>query len=134
VLTTKIRTTIIALVAASGFAAASMVPAVSQARIKKPSGMSHNVYCSTLHSAYGTDIGTVRDPGEDKETKENALAEAVEIVGAARAAGCSWASRVLPLESPTALAETPVGATQGAEAALPPVRSIAVTPARATAP
>jgi hypothetical protein len=130
----KTRPTIIALVAAFSFAGAAMVPTIAQATIKRPPGMSHNMYCSTLHDAFGTDIGTVRDPGQDKETKEIALAEAVEIVGAARAAGCSWAGRVRPPESLTPLAEPPVGATQGTEAALPPVQSISVTPARATAP
>ena len=35
-LTTKIRTTIIALVAASSFAGASVVPAVSQAKLSGP--------------------------------------------------------------------------------------------------
>jgi hypothetical protein len=141
---TKTRTTIIALVAASSFAGASVVPAVSQA--SKNTGAyskSSEAYKKAQQEEFCGNLSTIWNDVDAmyvgalaaKETERAAAIRANlnEIGKLARKSGCGWGQEVAP-ESPTPLAETPVGATQGAEAALPPVQSITVTPARATAP
>jgi hypothetical protein len=143
-LSSKIRTTIIALVTASCFAAASVVPAVSQAsRNTGAYSKSSEAYKKAQQEEFCGQLSTIWNDVDDmyvgalakKETERAAAIRANlnEIGKLARKSGCGWGQEVAP-ESPTALAETPVGATQGSEAALPPVQSIAATPARATAP
>jgi hypothetical protein len=142
-LSRKIRTTIIAL-AVSSFAAASLLPAVSQAsRNTGAYSKSSEAYKKAQQEEFCGQLSTIWNDVDDmyvsalsKKESERAAAIAAnlnEISKLARKSGCGWGQEVAP-ESPTALAETPVGATQGAEAALPPVQSITVTPARATAP
>jgi hypothetical protein len=144
-LSTKIRTTIITLVAASSFAGASVVvPAVSQA--SKNNGTyskSSEAYKKAQQEEFCGNLSTIWNDTDaiyvgalsKNETERAAAVRATlnEIAKLARKSGCGWGQEVAP-ESPTALAETPVGATQGTEAALPPVQSITVAPVRATAP
>jgi hypothetical protein len=115
-LSTKIRTTIITLVAAFSFAGASLVPTVAQAKIKKLPGESHKNYCAGLRAGYWADVEGMNE-ASTQESREAYAKEANEIVQAGREAGC-WAAR--PQGSPTG-GLRPVGGLQGApEGATPP--------------
>lgn len=99
-LSTKIRTTIIALIAASSFAVASTAPAVSQAA-KNTEGFSkssESKFCSYtwgLFESYVNKADAAHKAGNLQATRER-LNEAQETVNNAKAEGCGWAFRVAP--------------------------------------
>jgi hypothetical protein len=100
--TTKIRTTIIALVAASSFAAASVVPAVSQAE-RNSDQFTHEEICGARYEKFGEAIHEQRRSEaeygagntEAKEWREKAQ----EALDEAWVEECDWAARV---QAPTA--------------------------------
>jgi hypothetical protein len=118
-LTTKIRTTIIALVAASSFAATSVVPAVSQAskntgaysksseaKKKKQEHClaSEQTWLSAMEGYDAAEVGSQR---------ATQLAELIDEMRAfGKAEGCSWAIRVRPAETPISGIVAPVGGIQ----------------------
>ena len=132
-LTTKIRTTIITLVAASSFACASVVPAVSQA--SRSTKSFHETICDNFFENFAKDVNKAdrlyKAEGNSTAFKE-ALAEAKAELGSGAANGCDWAAHVQPPSEPSeaAVAVTSVSVAQGSPEGLPPVPSVPVTPSR----
>ena len=129
-LITKTRTTIIALVAAFSFAAASMVPTVAQARKyvyerAKQSALDNAVVagpaCDNLRVGYNFDLAELEKAHARKDDfgikfwRNEANGDYNQAYGM----GCGWAARVKPPESsPTWVVG---GAIQGApEGGTPP--------------
>jgi hypothetical protein len=101
----KIRTTIIALVASTSFAATSVVPTVSQATqntgaYSKSSEAQKQAKCERLGKWFEEDVNAADKAGKTEgyaSTKfKDAMAGAALDVAAAKQAGCSWAARVQP--------------------------------------
>jgi len=119
-LTTKVRTTIIALLATFSFTAASVIPAVSQASKntgaykksaeaqKKKQELclaSQQTWLDALEGYEAAEVGSKRA----MELAE--IADNMRALG--KLEGCAWAGRVRPLQSPTSGIAAPVGAIQG---------------------
>jgi hypothetical protein len=129
-LTTRIRTTIIALVASSGFAAASMVPAVSQASkntgaySKSVEAMKGNA-CHFLLEQFNESLFKLRQDeksgASDAQIKQDRDG-ANGMLGEGFVEGCAWALEVPPV-SPTSGIVAPVGAIQASPETVTPVRS-----------
>jgi hypothetical protein len=132
-LSSKIRTTVIALVATSGFAAASMVPAVSQAS-KNTGAYGKSVEANTCHYFLGQFNEALAKLRQDQQSgasdaviKQDREA-ANGMLGVGWEEGCAWASRVRSPESPTSGLVPPVGGiTASPESAVPPVRGVQAT-------
>jgi hypothetical protein len=120
-LSTKLRTTIIAIVAAFSFAAASVAPAVSQAS-KNTGAYSKSSeakaqkqlesFCGDLQGIAQGQIGyaVAAELEGDALSAAYHYNDANETIETAKGLGCSWASRVqLPLKgSPISGLRTPV--------------------------
>lgn len=99
-LSTKIRTTIIALVAASAFAGASVVPAVSQA-LRHSDQFTHEEICNSRYDAFGEairNLRTAQEEGDDAGAKYW-REQANDVLGEAWVEECEWVARV---QAPTA--------------------------------
>jgi hypothetical protein len=135
---TKIRTTIIALVASASFGVASVAPAVSQAT--KNTGAyskSSEAYkkaqqeelCGNLSTWWNNeDADYVGALAAKDKTLAAALKANMDAIGKlARKYGCGWGQEVAP-ESPTSLAETPAVVAQGSPEGGSPVEGVQPTP------
>ena len=128
---TKIRTTLIALVAASTFAGASVVPAVSQAQ-RHSDQFTHEEICNARYDSFGEairNLRTAQEEGNDADAKYW-RERANDVLGEAWDEECEWVARV---QAPTAglpsvgVVATPSATLQGST---PEVRTVA--PARVT--
>jgi hypothetical protein len=99
-LSTKIRTTIVALVASASFAAATVVPTVSQARpnngayAKSSAAMTskmHGDLCEYLGETFEAEVGLAVHAKTTKESNEH-LKHAEGDIQAAQENGCAWAA------------------------------------------
>jgi hypothetical protein len=144
---TKIRTTIIALVASASFGVAAVAPAVSQAQWHTYCVSGHCIThtnfteggvspCVRINGQLGkaqqavgdyTEWKNRHDAGEATATKEleNAEAEVNRASGEAFEYGCDVAAQT----APTSVVVAPVGAVQGSPegGTLPPVQGSMVT-------
>ena len=117
--TTKIRTTIIALVAASTFAGASVVPVVSQAE-RNSDQFTHEEICGARYEKFGEAIHEQRrseaEFGEGNTEANEWHEKAAEALDEAWVEECDWAARVRPptpgLPRP-GLTPAPSGTLQG---------------------
>jgi hypothetical protein len=102
---TRIRTTIIALVAAGSITAASMAPTVSQAAKNNGSyGRSGEAakrkqqeqYCGEIHQLWNEVVGLEHEAA--KEGNDDAEIEMLDLAGKTyelgKSQGCGWAARV----------------------------------------
>src|SRR5215472_2220643 len=129
--TTRIRTAIIALVAASTFAGASVVPTVSQAE-RNSDQFTHEEICGARYEKFGEAIHEQRrseaEFGEGNTEANEWHEKAQEALDEAWVEECDWAARVRPptlgLPRP-GLTATPSSTLQGSS----PVVST-VTPVR----
>jgi hypothetical protein len=130
---TKIRTTLTVLVASAGFAAASVVPAVSQAQwhtlVVGGHVITHGNFteggvtpCERINGQLGKALGAVgdytewrerHDAGEATATKEleNAEAEVTRATGEAFEYGCDVATAARTSQAPTPILATAIRAT-----------------------
>ena len=134
-LTTKIRTAIIAVVAISGFAAASVVPAVSQAT-KNTGAYSKSVEamkgndCHFLLEAFNESLFKLRldekNGASDAQIKLDRLG-ANGMLGEGWREGCAWAREVPPVSPTSGIVAPPVGAIQASTESVTPVGSATAT-------
>jgi hypothetical protein len=133
-LSTKIRTTIIALVATSSFAAASIVPAVSQAAkntgaYSKSAESTKAAMCHMITEYFNEalqDLAKAHASGDQaaiNKARENVNADYLE----GYENGCAWATRVTSPSSPTSGIVAPVEVQAAPEGALPPVQGVQPT-------
>jgi hypothetical protein len=115
---TKIRTTIIALVAAFSFAGAATVPTVSQAAPntggfqKSNEGFKWSVQqCEQwgqLFEKYVNEAGKAYEAEGNSENFKNKLGAANMALSTAQMGGCAWSARVLPPGGPVSVQATVV--------------------------
>ena len=126
-LTTKIRTSVIGLVATFSIAAAvgPMAPAASAEYVRF-----HYEYCHQMKEEFEAEIEKYAKSGG---TDVKAFNEAVEYLRAAEAHGCSWtggeSERVKALTPPTPAGTLHVSTPEGG--IVSPVRSVTSTPTSA---
>jgi hypothetical protein len=142
-LTTKIRTSIISLIAAGSFATAAVLPAVSQAskntgayeKSLEAEKSVHEAICGDFWRHFEAAVNNAdtlyKQEGNSAAFKQE-LANAKANLGSGVANGCDWASHVQPPSEPSevAVVVTPVSVAQGSPEGLAPVPSVPVTPSR----
>jgi hypothetical protein len=134
-LTPKLRTTMIALVATVGVTAASVIPAVSQAS-KNTGAYSKSAeaqkkkqeHCLASQQAWldAVEGYNAAEVGSQRATELADVADSMRAFG--KAEGCAWAGRVQPLQSPRTGVLAPVGPIQAAPETVTPVRTVTATP------
>jgi hypothetical protein len=138
-LRSQIRTSIVALVATSSFAAMSVVPTVSQAS-KNTGAYSKSaeatkkrdqaIMCQSALDSLNADLQALANAhaSGDQAAINKAREEANSDYLWGYEGGCAWASHMLPPESPTSgLAPPAGGITASPEATLPPVMAVQAT-------
>jgi hypothetical protein len=138
--TTKIRTAIIALVAVSTFAGASVVPAVSQAE-RNSDQFTHEEICGARYEKFGEAIHEQRrseaEFGEGNTEAKEWREKAQEALDEAWVEECDWAASVRPptlgLPRP-GLTPAPSATLQVASPGAGPVAPVRVTGSYAAIP
>ena len=113
-LSTKIRTTSVTLVAAFTFAGAAIVPAVSQASPKQAPKQTHEQLCESYEAEFNIFEEGAEDPASSASIKASSHKAAAKVARTAIKAGCDTSAwRELPPEtSATSLMPSADEATQ----------------------